>query len=111
MTKGREMISRGGQLQMATRIQLTGMTVEPLQTPHGQALERVLSNSSELDIELAGRDPNATTITVWVYPNSFAAFRKLKEHLYARGFATAARPLPLGQEITGGPQGSRSRAQ
>jgi hypothetical protein len=111
MNKGREMISRGGQLQMATRIQLTGMTVEPLQTPHGQTLEKVLANSSELDIELAGRDPNATTITVWVYPNSFAAFRKLKEHLYARGFATAARPLPLGQEITGGPQGSRSRAQ
>lgn len=111
MNKGREMISRGGQLQMATRIQLTGMTVEPLETPHGQTLDKVLSNSSELDIELAGRDPNSTTITVWVYPNSFAAFRKLKEHLYARGFATAARPLPLGQEITGGPQGSRSRAQ
>ncbi len=111
MNKGREMISRGGQVQMATRIQLTSMTVEPLQKPHGQTLEKVLSNSSELDIELAGRDPNATTITVWVYPNSFAAFRQLKEHLYARGFATAARPLPLGQEITGGPQGSRSRAQ
>ena len=111
MEKAREMISRGGQLQMATRIQLTGMTVEPLQTPHGQTLDQILSNSSELDIELAGRDPNSTTITVWVYPNSFAAFRKLKEHLYARGFATAARPLPLGQEITGGPQGSRSRAQ
>jgi cell division protein FtsB len=111
MEKAREMISRGGQLQMATRIQLTGMTVEPLQTPHGQTLDQILSNRSELDIELAGRDPNSTTITVWVYPNSFAAFRKLKEHLYARGFATAARPLPLGQEITGGPQGSRSRAQ
>jgi hypothetical protein len=111
MDKGREMISRGGQLQMATRIQLTSMIVEPLQTPHGQTLNQILANSSELDVELAGRDPNATTITVWVYPNSFAAFRKLKEHLYARGFATAARPLPLGQEITGGPQGSRSRAQ
>ena len=111
MDKDREMISRGGQLQMATRIQLTGMTVEPLQTPHGQTLDQILSNSSELDVELAGRDPNTTTITVWVYPNSFATFRKLKEHLYARGFATAARPLPLGQEITGGPQGSRSRAQ
>jgi len=111
MDKNREMISRGGQVQMATRIQLIGMTVEPLRTPHGRTLEQVFANSSELDVELAGRDPATTTITVWVYPDSFAAFRKLKERLYARGFATAARPLPVGQEITGGPQGSRSRAQ
>ena len=111
MEKAREMISRGGQLQMATRIQLTGMTVEPLRSPHGQTIDQILNSSSELDIELAGRNPDTTTITVWVYPDSFAGFRKLKEHLYARGFATAARPLPMGQEITGGPQGSRSRAQ
>ena len=111
MDKNRSMVSRGGQVQMATRIQLIGMTVEPLQEPHGQSLEQVLSNSSELDVELAGRDPNATTITVWVYPDSFAAFRQLKEHLYARGFATAARPLPMNHAISGGPQGSRSNAQ
>ena len=111
MDRNREMISRGGQLQMATRIQLIGMTVEPLNTPHGQPIEQVLAHSSVLDVELAGRDPNTTTITVWVYPDSFASFRTLKEHLYARGFATAARPLPMGQEITGGPQGSRSNAQ
>ena len=110
MEKNREMISRGGQVQMATRIQLIGMTVEPLSAPHGQTLEQVFT-SNELDVELAGRDPAATTITVWVYPDSFGAFRKLKENLYARGFATAARPLPMDQEITGGPQGSRSRAQ
>ena len=109
--KNRAMVSRGGQVQMATRIQLVGMTVEPLNEPHGQTIEQVLSNSSELDVELAGRDPNATTITVWVYPDSFAAFRQLKEHLYARGFATAARPLPMGHAISGGPQGSRSNAQ
>jgi hypothetical protein len=111
MDKNRAMVSRGGQVQMATRIQLVGMTVEPLTEPHGQTIEQVLSNSSELDVELAGRDPNATTITVWVYPDSFAAFRQLKEHLYARGFATAARPLPMGHAISGGPQGSRSNAQ
>lgn len=111
MDKDREMVSRSGQVQMATRIQLVGMTVEPLEEPHGQPIRKVLSGSSELDIELAGRDPGSTTITVWVYPDSFAAFRKLKEHLYARGFATAARPLPIGHAISGGPQGTRSNAQ
>ena len=111
MDKDREMISRSGQLQMATRVQLVGMTVEPLEEPYGQPIRKVLAGSSELDIELAGRDPGSTTITVWVYPDSFAAFRKLKEHLYARGFATAARPLPIGHAISGGPQGTRSNAQ
>jgi hypothetical protein len=111
MEKNRELVARGGQTQMATRIQLVGLVVEPLNEPHGQSIDTVLTQSRELDIELAGRDPSSTTITVWVYPDSFAAFRQLKEHLYKRGFATAARPLPMGRAISGGPQGSRSNAQ
>jgi hypothetical protein len=111
MDKNRAMVARGGQVQMATRIQLVGMSVEPLEEPHGQPIQQVLANRSELDIELAGRNPGSTTITVWVYPDSFAAFRQLKEHLYARGFATAARPLPMDHLISGGPDGSRSNAQ
>ncbi len=111
MDKNRAMVARGGQVQMATRIQLVGMSVEPLDEPHGQPIQQVLANRSELDIELAGRNPGSTTITVWVYPDSFAAFRQLKEHLYARGFATAARPLPMDHLISGGPDGSRSNAQ
>ena len=98
-------------MQMATRIELVGMTVEPLDEPHGQPIEKVLAGSSSLDVELAGRKPDSTSITVWVYPDSFAAFRHLKEHLYARGFATAARPLPMDRSISGGPQGTRSNAQ
>jgi hypothetical protein len=111
MAKNRQMVSQGGQVQMATRIQLVGMTVEPLDEPHGQPIQHVLANQRELDIELAGREPDKTTITVWVYPDSFAAFRRLKEHLYSRGYATAARPLPMDQPISGGPQGTRSNAQ
>ncbi len=111
MDKNRGMVARGGQIQMATRIQLVGMSVEPLDEPHGKPIDQVLASGRELDIELAGRNPGATTITVWVYPDSFAAFRRLKEHLYARGFATAARPLPMDHLISGGPDGSRSNAQ
>lgn len=111
MSKNRQMVSQGGQVKMATRIQLVGMTVEPLQEPHGQPIQEVISNRQQLDVELAGRDPDKTTITVWVYPDSFAAFRRLKEHLYGRGYATAARPLPMDRPISGGPQGTRSNAQ
>ena len=96
---------------MATRLRLMAIKFEPLNEPHGQPIEKVIANSSQLDIELAGRDPGSTTITVWVYPDSFASFRQLKEHLYAKGFATAARPLPMHLSITTSPQGTRARAQ
>lgn len=111
MSRSRKAVSNGGRVGMATQIQLVGLVIEPLQEPHGQAIEKVFQGRSMLDVELAGRDPATTTITVWVYPDSFASLRRLKEHLYERGYATAARPLPMGHPISGSPNGSRSSAQ
>lgn len=112
MEKSRETVSQNGRVGSATRIQMVSMVVEPISEPHGQPLAQVIANqASLLDIELAGRSPDRTTITVWVYPDSFVEFRQLKEHLYRRGFATAARPLPMDRPISGGPQGSKSTAQ
>ena len=111
MNRSSELITRGGQIRNATGVEVVGMTIEPLKEPHGQHISNVLAGSSELDIELAGRDPATTTITVWVYPESFAAFRQLKEHLYRKGFATAARPLPQDFPIGVSRNGSRSTAQ
>jgi len=112
MEKSREMINRGGQVATATRVQLVSMVLEPLSEPHGEPLANVIAKSDNLlDVELAGRSPDKTTVTVWVYPDSFGEFRRLKEYLYARGYATAARPLPMNRPIAGGPQGSKSIAQ
>lgn len=112
MERSRTTVNRGGSVGMATRLELVGMTIEPAEDFHGEPVDEVLASSrSLLDIELAGRAPDTTTVTVWVYPDSFGEFRKIKEHLYARGIATAARPLPHGHAISGGPQGSRSAAQ
>ncbi|QEG43252.1 hypothetical protein [Roseimaritima ulvae] len=111
MSRQRKAVSSGGRVGMATQIQLVGLVIEPLKEPHGQPVEKVFQGRSMLDVELAGRDPATTTITIWVYPDSFASLRKLKEHLYQRGFATAARPLPMGRPISGSPNGSRSSAQ
>ena len=52
-----------------------------------------------------------TTITVWVYPESFGEFRKLKERLFQEGFLCAARPLPENMRIGASPRGSSSAAQ
>jgi len=110
--RSRAMVQRGGTVSTALRSELTGLVIEPVEENLGEPITQVLtSGRSLLDIELAGRDPATTTVTVWVYPDSFADFRRLKEYLYARGFATAARPLPEGTPISGGPRGSRSAAQ
>ncbi|MCG8653926.1 MAG: hypothetical protein MI861_29070 [Pirellulales bacterium] len=111
MAKGQELISQDGRVAMATRVNVLGMTFKPLREPHGQPIEQVLAERRDLDIELAGRDPGSTAITVWVYPDSFASLRRLKEYLYSKGFATAARPLEVGRDITASPNGTRSQAQ
>jgi hypothetical protein len=51
------------------------------------------------------------TVTFWTYPDSFAAYRKLRELLYERGYTVAGRPLPMGQPISGSPYGSKTAAQ
>ncbi|MEM1224324.1 MAG: hypothetical protein AAGJ40_01440 [Planctomycetota bacterium] len=104
-------INVDGRVRLGTRVSLAAMTIEPLKEPVGQPLDEVINGRSMLDVELAGRDPGATTITIWVYPDDFAGLRQLKEHLYRRGFATAARPLQRGAAITGGPGGRKSRSQ
>jgi hypothetical protein len=112
MERSRTTINRGGSTGTGVRLELVEMTLQPVEEPFGDPVDEVVRpGSSPLDIELAGRDPQTTTITVWVYPDSFGQFRRLKEYLYGRGFATAARPLPDNRPISGGPQGSRSNAQ
>jgi hypothetical protein len=58
------------------------------------------------------RDADAeTTITFWVYPDSYALYRELQEFAHRENFTVAARPLPFGIPITGAPEGSRSTGQ
>ncbi|MAV34854.1 MAG: hypothetical protein CMJ59_05295 [Planctomycetaceae bacterium] len=77
----------------------------------GEPLDDALREDSQFAGLLAAESTPQTTVTVWVYGNSFEGFRRLKEHLFARGLLTAARPLPDGELITGGPHGNRSAAQ
>lgn len=77
----------------------------------GQPMSEVFSPSSELFSRLSGTKPQNTTITIWVYPDSFDDYRSLKSELFKRGFLTAARPMPMGEPIAGSPSGSRSSAE
>jgi hypothetical protein len=77
----------------------------------GQPIAQALAPGSEFRGRVATYRPQSTTITVWVYPDSFDDFRALKAELFKLGFLTAARPLPMGEHIAGSPSGSRSTAE
>lgn len=83
----------------------------PTSEPMGQPVAELLAEGSSLDQRLQRWNPDETIITMWTYPNSYAEFRTLKDHLQQRGFLVAGRPLPEHQPITGSPDGSRSVAQ
>lgn len=55
--------------------------------------------------------PEHTTVTFWVYPESFALYRQLRDFLHQNNIEVAGRPLPEGQVIASSRNGKRSRGQ
>ena len=86
-------------------------TLIPLSSQLGEPVELALGKDSEFRQALSKLPPGRTAITIWVYQDSFASFRRIKKELYVLGFPVAARPLPLGTPISGSPEGSKSAAQ
>lgn len=61
--------------------------------------------------QVLGRMTPETTVTLWCYPDSFEAYRELREELHRLGIPTACRPMPEGAPIGGSTEGSRSVVQ
>jgi hypothetical protein len=77
----------------------------------GQPVTEAFLPGSQFRTRLAALKPQSTTVTIWVYPDSFDDFRLLKAELFKNGFLTAARPMPMGEPIAGSPSGTRSSAE
>jgi hypothetical protein len=92
-------------------VSLAQFDLLPLSSGLGEPVDAALAAGSELRRRLAGMRPGRTTVTVWVYPESFAAFRRVRDELYRLGFTVAARPLVEGDLIGGSPEGTKSAAQ
>ncbi len=89
----------------------TRFILVPVDEDVGEPMEQALAKGSEFRSWIDTARPQKTTISVWVYPNSFGEFNQLKKWLYERGFKTACWPLSARNPISGGPSGYRSSAQ
>lgn len=75
-----------------------------------ESLAEALRPGSVFIRELQLADVN-TTVTFWVYPDSYGLYRQLKEFAHAEGFTVAARPLEEDDVIQASPWGSKSAGQ
>jgi hypothetical protein len=90
---------------------LRGWEIVPQFEGRGETYETASRPISEYSRAVNRLTPGHATITMWVYPDGFGLFRKLRDDLHARGFMVAARPLPEGMAIRGSPAGSLSAGQ
>ncbi len=86
-------------------------TLVPAANDLGEPIRLAMQPDSEFRAALKKILPGRTTITIWIYPDGFEAFREIRKELYRLGYTIAARPLPTGQAISGSPEGSKSAAQ
>ncbi len=83
----------------------------PLADNLGETIDEALREGSQFRHVLADRRARDATITLWTYPDSFDAFRRVKKELYRLNFPVAAWPLPQGVPISGSSTGSKSTAE
>ncbi len=93
------------------RYDLRGWQIVPEFENRGETYEATKNPISEFSRSINRISPTRSTITLWVYPDSFTLFRRLRNELVERGFSVAARPLPDGMTIRGSPLGTQSAAQ
>jgi len=91
--------------------QLKRWTLIPVREPLGEPAENALNEGSAFREALAKFLPGRSAITIWIYPDSFDEFRRIRDALYKMGYSVAGRPLPFGMPISGSPEGSKSAAQ
>jgi hypothetical protein len=93
------------------RYGLSSWQIEPVMPQRGETVAAALADGSEFRQIADGIDAQFTAVTFWVYPDSFAIFRRLRDFLYQRDVVVAGRPLPAGTSIMSTPRGTVSRGQ
>ena len=92
-------------------VQFDRFSIFPASGLPGVEIEAALQDQSEFRSVLARYVPGKTTVSVWVYPDSYGQYNQVKDWLYEEGFQVACWPLDFGRRISGGPNGFRTSAQ
>jgi hypothetical protein len=93
------------------RAALAGWKIEPVTPNRGESAAAALAAGSEFRRIADAIDPQQATVTFWVYPDSFALYRSLRDYLHGRDVVVAARPLPTGTPMGASRHGTLSRGQ
>jgi hypothetical protein len=97
--------------RQSIRFDLRGWEVVPASENRGDTYEATRNPISQYAMAIKRLTPGRSVVTMWVYPDSYKLFRKLRDELNDAGFSVAGRPLPEGMTIRGSPMGSVSAAQ
>lgn len=92
-------------------VNVTRFTLLPVRADLGVPVDVALKPGSRLDKILRSYPSKNTTVSVWVYPDSYQQFLDLRKDLIRRGYRVAVWPLEHHQNINGGPDGFRTSAQ
>lgn len=111
MKRTEQRVGPGSTGPVQQRAELERFLMLPMADDVGESVEQALRANSDFLARFERLDPARTTVTVWVYPDSYGYFRTFKKLLFDKGFLTAARPLPDGHPVGGSPDGSRSTAE
>ena len=103
--------SDGRSTRLGKSVELEKFELDPTPEVVRETADQSLAAGGRLRVELAANSSKQTTVTVWVYPDSFEQFRNLKERLFMEGYLCAARPLPFNVRVGASPRGSSSTAQ
>ncbi len=93
------------------RFDLRSWELVPEFENRGETFESTRNPLSEFSRAISRISPGRSTITLWVYPDSFLLYRRIRGELMEHGFSVAGRPLPAGVTIRGSPMGTQSAAQ
>ncbi len=85
--------------------------VEPVTPDRGETIEAALAPGSEFRRIIDSIEPAQTAVTLCVYPDSFALYRKLRDFMHERDIVVAGRALPDGASISASRHGTASRGQ
>jgi hypothetical protein len=101
----------GAPVDGSFRYGVSAWEVVPIASPRGETAEQALASGSAFRRVIDALDAQQTAVTFWVYPDSFALYRQLRDFLHQRDVVVAGRPLPDGVPIASSRHGTTSRGQ